>query len=280
MSHRELVAEEVSVAFGTRQVLTGATVAIPTGQRLALLGANGSGKTTLLRTLAGAVRPAAGSVLVDGRPVTYDRAGLRAHRQVAQLVAQNPDDQLFAADVYRDVSFGPMNLGLSEAEVRHRVAQALSVLSIEDLAERPIHELSYGQRKRVAIAGALAMEPRVILLDEPTAGLDPQGVEEMVGALEGLLSAHTTVVIATHEVDFALWWADSVAVLVDGRVRHGLPTDLLGDAALVAAARLRQPLVLQAAAQLGLDPEGVRNVTALVHAVRCGARDGAFSLSG
>ncbi len=280
MSHRELATDKVSVSFGARQVLTGATLTIPKGERLALLGANGSGKTTLLRTLAGAVRPASGSVLVDGRPVGYDRKGLRVHRQVAQLVAQNPDDQLFAADVYRDVSFGPLNLGLSVAEVRNRVAQALAVLSIEDLAQRPIHELSYGQRKRVAIAGALAMEPCVILLDEPTAGLDPQGVEEMVSALEGLLAAHTTVVIATHEVDFALGWADSVAVLVDGQVRHGSPTDLLGDAALVAAARLRQPLVLQAAALLGLDTEGVRNVTALVQAVRCGAGDGAFSLSG
>jgi cobalt/nickel transport system ATP-binding protein len=261
-------------------VLTGATLRIPKAKRLALLGANGSGKTTLLRTLAGAVRPAAGSVLVDGRPVAYHRAALLTHRQVVQLVAQNPDDQLFAADVYRDVSFGPLNLGLSEAEVRDRVAEALAVLSIEDLAERPIHELSFGQRKRVAIAGAIAMRPCVILLDEPTAGLDPQGVEEMVSALEGLLAAHTTVVIATHDVDFALWWADSVAVLLDGQVRHGLPTELLGDAGLVASARLRQPLVLQAAAQLGLDPRGVRDVTALVQAVRCGAGEGAFSLSG
>lgn len=270
MSHRELAADGLAVAFGARPVLTGATLTIPKGGRLALLGANGSGKTTLLRTLAGAVRPSSGRVLVDGHPVAHDRAGLKAHRQVAQLVAQNPDDQLFAADVFRDVSFGPLNLGLSEAEVRERVAHALSVLSIEDLADRPIHELSYGQRKRVAIAGALAMEPCVILLDEPTAGLDPQGVEEMVSALEGLLAAHTTVVIATHDVDFALWWADSVAVLVEGKVRHGLPTDLLGDAGLVAAARLRQPLVLQAAARLGLDPQGIRDVDDLVEAVRVG----------
>jgi len=268
MSHRELAADGVSVSFGARQVLNGAHLGVPKAKRLALLGANGSGKTTLLRTLAGSVRPSAGHVLVDGHAVGYSRAALKTHRQVVQLVAQNPDDQLFAADVYRDVSFGPMNLGLSTAEVRDRVAQALSLLSIEDLAERPIHELSYGQRKRAAIAGALAMQPCIILLDEPTAGLDPQGVDEMVGALERLLAAHTTVVIATHEVDFALWWADSVAVLVDGQVRHGMPTDMLGDAELVTGARLRQPLVLQAAAQLGLDPRSIRDVTALVEAVR------------
>ena len=268
MSHRQLSAAALEVSFGARTVLCGADLDIPRGGRLALLGANGSGKTTLLRTLAGSVQPTGGRVLVDGAPLTFNRAGLRAHRQVVQLVAQNPDDQLFAADVFRDVSFGPLNLGLSEDEVRQRVAQALEVLSIEDLAERPIHELSYGQRKRVAIAGALAMKPCVMLLDEPTAGLDPEGVDEMVGALESLLAAHTTVVIATHEVDFALWWADSVAVLVEGRVCHGAPTELLSDAHLVSAARLRQPFVLQAGARLGLDTSRITDVADLVAAVR------------
>ena len=268
MSHRQLSASAVQVSYGQRAVLRGADLEIPRARQLALLGANGSGKTTLLRTLAGSLKPNGGEVLVDGVALRFDRAGLRAHRQVVQLVAQNPDDQLFAADVFRDVSFGPLNLGLAEHEVRERVAEALAVLSIEDLAERPIHELSYGQRKRVAIAGALAMQPCVMLLDEPTAGLDPQGVDEMVGALESLLRAHTTVVISTHDVEFALGWADSVAVLVDGRVRHGAPNALLSDAGLVAAARLRQPLVLQAAALLGLDAARVTDVTGLVAAIR------------
>ena len=268
MSHRQLSASAVQVSYGQRAVLRGADLEIPRARRLALLGANGSGKTTLLRTLAGSLKPNGGEVLVDGVALRFDRAGLRAHRQVVQLVAQNPDDQLFAADVFRDVSFGPLNLGLAEHEVRERVAEALAVLSIEDLAERPIHELSYGQRKRVAIAGALAMQPCVMLLDEPTAGLDPQGVDEMVGALESLLRAHTTVVISTHDVEFALGWADSVAVLVDGRVRHGAPNALLSDAGLVAAARLRPPLVLQAAALLGLDAARVTDVTGLVAAIR------------
>ena len=268
MSHRELAADGVVVAFGERQVLNGAHLSVPMGRRLALLGANGSGKTTLLRTLSGSVRPSAGRVLVDSRPVTYGRSGLTEHRQVVQLVTQDPDDQLFAADVQRDVSFGPMNLGLPASEVRDRVAQALSILSISDLAERPIHELSYGQRKRVAIAGALAMQPCVVLLDEPTAGLDPQGVEEMVGALEGLLAAQKTVVIATHDVDFALRWADSVAVLVDGQISHGGPGDMLSDATLLARARLRRPSVLDAAACLGLTLTGIRDTASLVDAVR------------
>ncbi|MBK8446552.1 MAG: ATP-binding cassette domain-containing protein [Micropruina sp.] len=279
MSHRQLSGRGLQVAFGPRQVLRGAGLQIPRGKRLALLGANGSGKTTLLRTLSGAIRPTAGAVLVDDRPVTFDRGGLKAHRQVVQLVAQNPDDQLFAADVVRDVSFGHLNLGVSEPEVRRRVAEALAVLSIEDLATRPIHELSYGQRKRVAIAGALAMRPCVMLLDEPTAGLDPQGVDEMVAALESLIAAHTTVVISTHDVDFALWWADSVAVLVDGQVRHGEPVPMLSDPALAAAARLRRPLVLQAAGRLGLDPSGVTDVAGLVGAIERTGRMSGFVAS-
>lgn len=268
MSHRELAASGVHVAYSGRAVLEGLDLTVPKGGRMALLGANGSGKTTLLRMLAGAVRPDAGQVLVDGTPISYHRKGLRAHRQTVQFVAQNPDDQLFAADVFRDVSFGPINLGLDDDEVRGRVAHALDVLSIGDLAERPIHELSYGQRKRVAIAGALAMKPCVLLLDEPTAGLDPQGVDEMVDALAQLQAHNTTVVISTHEVDFALGWADTTAVLVDGVVRLGEPSTVLGDAELVSRARLRQPVVLQIASRLGLPHEGVTGISGLVEAVR------------
>lgn len=268
MSHRTVTADDLTVSFGDHDVLVGTTLHIPSGRRLALLGANGSGKTTLMRTLSGAVRPRKGIVTVDDIPLTYSRAALKAHRQVVQLVTQNPDDQLFAADVQRDVSFGPMNLGLPDDQVRSRVAEVLELLSIEDLAERPIHELSYGQRKRVAIAGALAMRPCLILLDEPTAGLDPAGVDEMVVALESLLRVHTTVVISTHDVDFALWWADTVAVLVDGTLHHGSPTGILSDPELVRAARLTQPLVLRAAARLGLDSRHITDVESLARAAQ------------
>ncbi len=268
MSHRELSAAGLRVGYGERPVLRGVDLVVPRAGRLALLGANGSGKTTLLRTLAGAIRPDAGEVRIDGTPLRHDRRGLRAHREAVQFVAQNPDDQLFAADVFRDVSFGPLNLGLPDDEVRARVAHALAVLSITDLAERPIHELSYGQRKRVAIAGALAMQPCVLLLDEPTAGLDPHGVDEMVAALAQLEADATTVVICTHEVDFALGWADTAAVLVDGTLRAGDPTELLGDADLIGRARLRQPVVLQVAHRLGLPTTGVTGVAELVAALR------------
>lgn len=252
MSHQSLHAQGVAFDYDGLPVLTGADLAIDGGTRIALLGANGSGKTTLLRCLSGALQPRSGRVLLDGEPVRYDRAGMRHHRQNVQLVLQDPDDQLFSADVRRDVSFGPLNLGLSEAETRERVDEALNLLGITDLAERPVHQLSYGQRKRAAIAGAVAMRPCLLLLDEPTAGLDPVGVEEVLAALRRLEAHRTTVVLATHDVDLALAWAHDCAVVLDGRVVQGDPADVLDRTDLLGAARLRRPWVLELAARLGL----------------------------
>src|SRR4029453_13547600 len=230
MSHRTLVADRLVVGYERgRWVLDGASLVVPAGHRLAILGANGSGKTTLLRCLSGALRPSTGAVLVDGVALTHDRNGLRAHRQEVQLVLQNPDDQLFSASVAQDVSFGPMNLGLPEESVRLRVAEALRLLAVDSLAARPTHHLSYGERKRVAIAGAVAMRPCVLLLDEPTAGLDPSAVAEALAALARLQQHDSTVVMSTHDVDLALRWADEVAVVVDRTVVQGEPGAAPGD---------------------------------------------------
>ena len=205
----------------------------------------------------------------------YDRAGLKAHRRVVQLVLQDPDDQLFSADVRRDVSFGPVNLGLPEAEVRDRVEEALTLLRIADLADRPVHRLSYGQRKRVAIAGAVAMRPRVLLLDEPTSALDPAGVTELLTAFARLEANHTTVVIATHDVDLALGWADSAAVVVDGRVVQGAPATVLGDRDLILLARLRLPWVLDVADRVGLSSlDAPRDLDGLVERLRAVPAEG------
>lgn len=234
-------------------VLTGAGLEVPAADRVALLGANGSGKTTLLRVLSGAIEPDTGHVAIDGAPMRYSRAGLRAHRQEVQLVLQDPDDQLFSVDVYRDVAYGPVNLGLTPAEVRERTESALEVMGIDHLRSRPTHQLSYGERKRVATAGAVAMRPCILLLDEPTAGLDPQGVDEMFAALTRLEDAHTTVVLSTHDVALALEWANSVAVVVGGVVVQGDPVTLLSDADLLRRARLRTPWTLALAADLAAD---------------------------
>ncbi|MFD8021178.1 ATP-binding cassette domain-containing protein [Streptomyces lavendulae] len=221
-------------------VLSGVDFGIERGRALVLLGRNGSGKTTLMRLLSGGLRPGTGELRLDGARVAYDRAGLTRLRTSVQLVVQDPDDQLFAASVEQDVSFGPMNLGLAEAEVRARVDAALAALDITALRDRPTHLLSYGQRKRAAIAGAVAMAPRVLILDEPTAGLDPDGQERLLDVLAGLRSDGTTVVMATHDVDLAVRWADDAAVLTPSGIRTGPAHALLSDPELLASAGLRQ----------------------------------------
>ncbi|MCW2684925.1 MAG: cbiO [Blastococcus sp.] len=260
MSHRSLAADGLVVGYGQGlRVLDGASLSVPAGRRLAVLGANGSGKTTLLRCLSGALRPTAGTVSVDGVPLAYSRRALREHRQAVQLVLQDPDDQLFSASVAQDVSFGPLNLGLDEDAVRARVAEALHLLAVDSLAARPTHQLSYGERKRVAIAGAVAMRPCLLLLDEPTAGLDPSAVAETLAALARLQENDSTVVMSTHDVDLALRWADEVAVVVDRTVVQGRPDEVLGNTSLLDRARLDRPWALTVGARLralGLLPEG------------------------
>ncbi len=221
-----------------RPVLTGADLALHAGRRTAVLGPNGGGKTTLFRLLAGALAPDAGEVLLDGTPVRRTRGGRTALRAQVQLVLQDPDDQLFAATVAQDVSFGPVNLGLDEATVSARVDAALAALDLTGIADRPPHLLSFGQKKRVAIAGAVAMAPRLLVLDEPTAGLDPAGVEALLVTLSALEAGGTTPVLSTHDVDLAHRWAADVAVVVDGRVHTGPADAVLGDPDLLQRARL------------------------------------------
>lgn len=250
-------------------VLTGVDFAIAEGRALALLGRNGSGKTTLMRLLSGDLRPGSGALRLDGTAVSYDRAGLTRLRTSVQLVVQDPDDQLFAASVEQDVSFGPMNLGLPAPEVRARVDSALAALDITALRDRPTHLLSYGQRKRAAIAGAVAMAPRVLILDEPTAGLDPDGQERLLDVLAGLRASGTTVVMATHDVDLAVRWADDAAVLTPSGIRFGPAEPLLSDPSLLASAGLRtawSPAVtafLRTQGLLAPDAPGPRNPEAL-----------------
>ncbi len=251
---------------GRPLVLDHVSVTIRRGVPVALLGANGSGKTTLQRCLSGSLVPSSGRVLRGDTELTHDRAGLRAHRRSVQMVLQDPDDQLFSADVTQDVSFGPMNLGLPVDEVRERVAEALELVGAQHLAERATHQLSYGERKRVAVAGAVAMRPDLLLLDEPTAGLDPAGVSQMVAALNRLQEHATTVLMATHDVNLALAWADEAIVVVDHQVVQGPVAEVLADADLVARAHLESPWPLALAAELGLAgrPRTLDEVVALL----------------
>ena len=242
-----LEARHVTFAYQDGTVaLRDLTLPVPKGRRVAILGANGSGKSTLFLTLNGILRPSEGTVLLGGEPVRYDRAGLNDLRRRVGLVFQDPDSQLFAASVRQDISFGPINLGLSTAEVRTRVAEAIADTQIEDLADRPTHLLSYGQKKRVAIAGVLAMDPEVIVADEPTAGLDPEMTERLLRLLDQLQAMGRTIVISTHDLELAYAWADEAFVLRRGElIGQGPPTAVFQDAEMLRQARLVQPLVLE-----------------------------------
>jgi len=138
----------------------------------------------------------------------YGRPGLAELRRKVGVVFQDPDDQLFSASVYQDVSFGPMNLGLAEAEVRLRVEESLATMGVSYLRDRPTHMLSFGQKKRVAIAGVLAMRPDVLILDEPTAGLDPAGVTDLLALLDQLHTSGKTLIAATHDMELAAEWSN------------------------------------------------------------------------
>lgn len=234
---------------------------IERGRKLAVLGSNGSGKTTLLLHLNGTLRPARGEILFDGRPAAYDRRAVNRWRRRVGLVLQEPDDQLFAATVEQDVSFGPLNLGLSDLVARQRVDEALSALRIAHLANRATHALSFGQKKRVAIAGVLAMRPEILVLDEPTAGLDLHGVAHLLDALQQLHEMGTTLVFSTHDVELAYAWADEVALFHEGTVLcQGETTAVLKDRDALQEARLRPPLLLELARMLCEETDGPQSL--------------------
>ena len=208
-----------------------------------ILGSNGAGKSTLFLNLNGVLTPAGGEVLLDGEKVSYTRQGLTELRRKVGIVFQDPDDQLFSADVYRDVSFGPVNLGLPEDEVRGRVESALELTGISDLRGKPTHALSYGQKKRAAIAGVAAMQPRVMILDEPTAGLDPQGVSDIMKLLKKLRSElGMTIILATHDMDIVPLYCDRVFLLSGGKMlRSGTPEEVFSDPEELRRNHLRLP---------------------------------------
>ncbi len=221
------------------EALDGASLHVGAHTRLALIGGNGSGKSTLLLHLNGTLRPTAGEVRFAGVPLDRSRAGLAALRQRVALVFQDPDDQLFAGTLAQDVSFGPLNLGLDAAATAARVEAALLAVGLAGFAGLPLHMLSQGQRKRASIAGALALRPEVLLLDEPTAGLDPEGVDTLLDHLDALHAEGLTVVFSTHDLALARHFADAAAVMADGRVIATGPAGaILDDTALLARARL------------------------------------------
>lgn len=241
--------------------LNGLELSVKRGERLALMGANGSGKSTLFLCLNGVLRPQTGVVRFAGEPVDYSRKGLLRLRRQVGIVFQDPDRQLFSADVYGELSFGPLNLGLPEPEVRARVEQVIQELNLTDFQHKPVHLLSGGQKKRVAIAGILVMQPQVILFDEPTAALDPLHKRLVQDIIDDLSRRGITIISATHDAAHAMAWADSVAVLHNGKLlRYDTPTAIFTDEALLTQAGLEPPALLRLFFQLtrqGILPAGL-----------------------
>jgi cobalt/nickel transport system ATP-binding protein len=219
------------------QSLFGVDLHVHPGERVALLGPNGAGKTTLVLHLNGILRAGRGSVTISGLPVTD--ASLPEIRRRVGIVFQDPDDQLFMPSVRDDVAFGPANLGLSREEVGQRVEEALRAVGMLDLIDRPPHHLSFGQRRRVAVATVLAMRPEILVLDEPSSNLDPASRRELAEILESL---DVTVLMVTHDLPYALQLCERSVVLSGGVVAADGPTrSILSDTELLARHRLELP---------------------------------------
>lgn len=227
------------------QALYGVNLAIEPRERVALLGPNGAGKTTFVLHLNGILTPGHGSVEISGLPV--DKRHLQEVRRRVGLVFQDPDDQLFMPTVADDVAFGPANLGLEGKELSERVERALAQVGMTDHAKRPPHHLSFGQRRRVAVATVLAMDPEVLVLDEPSSNLDPASRRELADIVRAL---DITVLMVTHDLPYALELCPRAVVLSDGQiVADGATADVLCDSALMQAHRLELPY--------GFDPRSV-----------------------
>lgn len=215
----------------------------PRNSRIAVIGSNGAGKSTLFKHFNGIFKATSGSVLIRGEPIT--KQNIKEIRKFVGIVFQNPDDQIFSPTVEQDIAFGPTNLGLDAETIHHRVHEALRVVGIEHLAHRVPHHLSGGEKKRVAIAGVIAMEPEVLVLDEPNAGLDPRGVTDLNAFINSLPKKYgMTVIFSTHDVGLVPEVADYIYVMDKGRiVAQGTTDEIFVQPDMLRSVRLDVPVI-------------------------------------
>ena len=221
------------------------------GQKVAIMGPNGAGKSTLFSHFNGLTEPKSGYLEIDGKKMEYDKKSLLEVRQKVGIVFQDPNDQLFAPTVKEDVAFGPMNLGLSYEEVEKRVNEALELVGMEKFKDKTPHHLSGGQQKRVAIAGIIAMKPEIMILDEPTAGLDPQGVDKVLDILNNLNKDGMSIVISSHDIEMVNGFAEKIFVLNEGEIlASGDKQEIFSDKELLKKAHLKAPITTEILYQL------------------------------
>lgn len=247
MTNIQLSTENLSFTYpdGTR-ALKNINIEIEKGEKVAIIGPNGAGKSTLFSHFNGLTEPTSGCVKIEGKPISFEKYELLKVRQKVGIVFQDPNDQLFAPTVKEDIAFGPMNLGLSYDEVEKRVEDALKMVGMENYEDKTPHHLSGGQQKRIAIAGIIAMKPELMILDEPTAGLDPDGVEKVLNIMNQLNEEGMTLIISSHDIDMISKYADKIFVLYNGEIiESGNKNKIFSDMELLKKAHLRTPITTE-----------------------------------
>ena len=248
-----LATRDLWFSYQDEPTLKGLTLDFSQQAVTGLVGANGCGKSTLFMNLSGLLRPQQGAVLWQGKPLDYSKRGLLALRQQVTTVFQDPDQQIFYTDIDSDIAFSLRNLGVAEDEIARRIDDALTLVDAQHFRQQPIQCLSHGQKKRVAIAGALVLRARYLLLDEPTAGLDPSGRTQMIEIIKRIVAQGNHVVISSHDIDLIYEVSDAVYVLRRGEVlAAGTPGEVFAQRELIEQAGLSQPWLVKLHAELGL----------------------------
>lgn len=247
MSEAIITFEQVSYQYGDgTKALDQINLTIEKGKKIALLGNNGAGKSTLFLLLNGILKPTGGSIFYNGKKLTYNRKEIKQLRQQVGIVFQNSETQLFSSSVYEDIQYGPRNLNIPKEEIERRVEDVIILTETESLKDKPPHFLSIGQKKRVAIAGIVAIDPEILVLDEPTAGLDPYYARRMIDLLDKIHHRNQTILLSTHNVDLAYEWADEVIILNNGHLlAQGTPVEVFNQREILEKSHLQKPWIME-----------------------------------
>ena len=236
-----------------KKVLDGISLSTENGAITMVIGENGAGKTTLFKNILGLLKKDKGEILADGEELRYDKKSLIKYRTNVTMVFQDPDNQIFYSDVFDDTAFTLRNLGYDEDTVKERVEKALKSANAYELKDMPVHFLSYGQKKRVAIASAIALGAKYILMDEPTAGLDPVSIGILKNTIRNI-SKDSSLIISTHDMEFCYEMADYIYVIKDAKlIKEGNKYEIFKDEDVIRRANQELPLCVRAANALGVD---------------------------